>query len=128
MQVVVFYIPTCKALWQALWNVTGTARVGSSSLDLQSGLDGCKRQTNRVFIAVMTSSLTRGWWLLDQNIFPTLVLARQDGQAGIFSLIARWNLHDTNSVYLHNCIHFGRTPPIILKIGSKIVMSCTRIR
>jgi len=28
--------------------------------------------------------------------FPNPGLARQDG-AGIFSLIARWNLHDTNS-------------------------------
>jgi len=82
---------------------------------------GCKRQTNRVFIAVMTSSLTRRLVeLLDQNIFPTLVLARQDGQR-YFQFDSPLEFHDTNSSHLI-LYSLWETPPIILKIGSKIVI------
>lgn len=52
-------------------------------------------------IAVLSSALA-GWVLklFNQNVLPTLVLARQKGQAGRFSWVVSRRFHDANPMRL----------------------------
>lgn len=77
-----------------------------------------------MFAGIMNSPLSRRVLeLLNQNVFPTLVSTRQNGRAGLFSLMITGSLHDTNPIRLVLIVFTLRELlPKSLKIDRKILI------